>query len=67
MNIAAALIAQSVPFAGAVMLGNQSKWRDLFAVSYVAAIGLLLSLIAALEDLHGLTDLIGLSVDTLQY
>jgi hypothetical protein len=67
MNLAAALVAQTVPFAGAVMAGNQSKWRDLFAVSYIAAVGLLLSLVAALDDLNGLTDFIGLSVEALQY
>jgi hypothetical protein len=67
MNLAAALVAQTVPFAGAVMVGNQSKWRDLFAVSYIAAVGLLLSLVAALDDLNGLTDFIGLSVEALQY
>jgi hypothetical protein len=67
MNVAAALIAQTVPFAGVVVVGNESKWRDLFAVSYIAAVGLLLSLLAALDDLNGLTDFIGISVDSLQY
>jgi hypothetical protein len=67
MNVTAALVAQTVPFAGVVMVGNQSEWRDLFAIAYIAAVGLLLSALAALEDLNGLTDLIGLSVDALQY
>jgi hypothetical protein len=53
VNVAAALVAQTVPFAGVVVIGNESRWRDLFAISYVAAVGLLLSLIAAHDDLNG--------------
>jgi hypothetical protein len=67
MNIAAALVAQTVPFAGAVVVGDDSKWRDFFTVCYIGAVGLLVSLIAGLDDLNGLTDFIGLSVEALQY
>jgi hypothetical protein len=67
VNVAAALVAQTVPFAGVVVIGNESRWRDLFAISYVAAVGLLLSLIAPHDNLNGLSDLIGLSVEALQY
>ena len=67
MNIAAALVAQTVPFAGVIVVGSESRWRDLFTVSYVAALGLLLSLIAAADDLNGLTDLLGISVEALQF
>ena len=67
MNIAAALVAQTVPFAGVIVVGSESRWRDLFTVSYVAAVGLLLSLIAAADDLNGLTDLLGISVEALQF
>ena len=67
MNVAAALVAQTVPFSGAVVVGNTSKWRDLFTGSYMAVVGLLLSLIAGLNDGNGLSDFIGISVETLQY
>ena len=67
MNIAAALVAQTVPFAGVIVGGSESRWRDLFTGSYVAAVGLLLSLIAAADDLNGLTDLLGVSVEALQF
>jgi hypothetical protein len=67
VNIAAALVAQTVPFAGVIVVGSESRWRDLFTVSYVAAVGLLLSLIAAADDLNGLTDLLGISVEALQF
>ena len=67
MNVAAALVAQTVPFAGVIVVGSESRWRDFFAVSYVAAVGLLLSLIAAGDDLNGLTDLLGVSVEALQF
>jgi|1185.fasta_scaffold598489_2 hypothetical protein len=65
MNIATALVAQTVPFA--VVVGNDSRWRDFFTVCYIGAVGLLLSLIAGFDDLNGLTDFIGLSVEALQY
>jgi hypothetical protein len=61
------LVAQTVPFAGVIVVGSESRWRDLFTVSYVAAVGLLLSLIAAADDLNGLTDLLGISVEALQF
>ena len=67
MNIAAALVAQTVPFAGAVVVGNDSAWRDVFTVCYIGTVGLLLSLIAGLDYPDGLTDFIGLSVEALQY
>ena len=67
MNVPFALVAQTVPFAGVVVVGNQSRWRDLFAISYLAAVGLLVSLTAAHDGLNGLTDVIGLSVEALQF
>jgi hypothetical protein len=36
-------------------------------VSYIAVVGLLLPLLAALDDLNGLTDYVGISVQALQY
>ena len=43
MNIAAALTLQTIPFAGIVLAGREDK--DLFAVVYLGAVGLILTLI----------------------
>ncbi|POR41639.1 hypothetical protein [Methylobacterium sp. V23] len=43
MNIAAALTLQTLPFAGIVLAGREDK--DLFAVVYLGAVGLILTLI----------------------
>ncbi|MBY0259141.1 hypothetical protein [Methylobacterium sp.] len=52
MKIAAALALQSVPFAGYVFAGGQN--RDLFAVLYLSALGVVLTLSALFGD--GLVD-----------
>ncbi|KQO67490.1 hypothetical protein [Methylobacterium sp. Leaf89] len=43
MNIAAALTLQTLPFAGIVLAGRDDQ--DLFAVVYLGAVGLILTLI----------------------
>ena len=67
MNVAAALVLQTVPFAGIVLTREESVWRDLFAVIYFAVFGLLLSMIAAVDDLRGISDFVGISVEAFQY
>ncbi len=53
MNIAAILALQSIPFA-ALVLATAGTNRDLFAVLYVAALGLTLSVIVFGEGTHTL-------------
>jgi hypothetical protein len=65
MTVAAALVLETVPLAGIVMAGNRDRWSDLFLVSYVAAVGLLLSAAAMIDDRYDLTSFIGLSTDAL--
>ncbi len=64
MKIAAALAIQSIPFAALALV--RSKHRDLLLVIYVSILGLLLSLIAVVDDYQGFSSLIGISVETLQ-
>ncbi|WP_336491729.1 hypothetical protein [Methylobacterium nigriterrae] len=64
MNVAAALALQSIPFAGLALA--KSEHRDLFLVLYVGALGLLLSIIAVVDDYYGFSSLIGIAVETLQ-
>ena len=65
MTIAAALVLETVPLAGFVLSGKRERWSDLFTVSYVAAIGLMLSAIAMVDDANELTTFFGLSTDAL--
>jgi hypothetical protein len=58
----AILIAETVPLAGFVVAASKRDHADLFLVCYVAAIGILISLAAGLDDLYGLTNVIGLAV-----
>ena len=51
MNIAAALAAQSVPFAGLVLAGRENT--SLFTVLYVGALGMVVSLIVLSGDHTG--------------
>lgn len=64
MNVAAALALQSIPFAGLVL--TKSENRDLFLVLYIAALGLLLSTAAVLDDYNGYSQVFGISVEALQ-
>ena len=64
MNVPAILAIQSIPFAGLALV--RSRHRDLFLVCYIAALGLILSAIAIIDDYHGLSPLIGISVEVLQ-
>ena len=49
MNVPAALAVQSIPFAWLVLSSHRDN-ADLFAVLYIAGLGLLLSLIVWLGD-----------------
>lgn len=64
MNVAAALVLQSIPFAGVAIA--KSKHRDLFIVSYISAVGLLLSVIAVYDNRYGSSLLIGIMTESLQ-
>jgi hypothetical protein len=64
MNIAAALVLQSIPFAGVAIA--KSEHRDLFTVLYVSAFGLLLSIIAIYDDYYDFSSVIGISIEALQ-
>ncbi|MCJ2081181.1 hypothetical protein [Methylobacterium sp. J-090] len=64
MNVAAALVLQSIPFAGVAIA--KSEHRDLFIVSYLSAVGLLFSIIAVYDDHHGSSSLIGIMTESLQ-
>lgn len=63
MNVSAALALQSIPFAGLALIN--SKHRDLFVVLYFSALGLLLSLIAMIDDYHSYSSWLGISVEAL--
>jgi hypothetical protein len=67
MNVAAALVLQTVPFAGIVITREDGVWRDLFTVIYFAVFRLLVSMIAAVYDLRGISDLVGISAEAFQY
>ena len=67
MNVAAALVLQTVPFAGIVLTREESVWRDLFAVIYFAVFGLLISVAASVDDLRGISDLVEIAVEAFQY
>ncbi|MCJ2047205.1 hypothetical protein MKK58_22095 [Methylobacterium sp. J-078] len=57
MKIAAVLALQSVPFAGYVFAGGEN--RDLFAVLYLSALGVVLTLSAIFGDgIVGAADLV---------
>ncbi|KQO56111.1 MULTISPECIES: hypothetical protein [unclassified Methylobacterium] len=60
MNIAAILALQSIPFA-ALVLATAGANRDLFAVLYVAALGLTLSIIIFGDGYHALPLMPGVS------
>lgn len=64
MNIATALALQSIPFAGLAFA--VSERRELFLVCYVSALGILLSVIAMIDDYHGFSQILGLAVEALQ-
>ena len=64
MNIAAALALQSIPFAGLAIA--VSERRELLLVSYISALGLVLSVIAMIDDYHGFSQVFGLAVEALQ-
>lgn len=64
MNIAAALALQSIPFAGLAIAASER--REILLVSYVGALGILLSIIAIIDDYHGFSQVFGLTVDALQ-
>ena len=65
MNATAALVLETVPLAGFVLAGQRKEWSDLFMVAYIAAVGLLLSTVAMIDDLYNLTTFVGLSTDAL--
>ncbi|MEA1831498.1 hypothetical protein U8607_05315 [Methylobacterium durans] len=54
MNIPAALVLQSVPFAG-LALAQETRRRDEIAVVYVAVFGLLVSFILLFGDVGSLS------------
>ena len=64
MNIAAALALQSVPFAGLAFAKINHK--DVFAVLYISALGLLLSIIAMYDDYYSFSSVIGIAVEAMQ-
>jgi hypothetical protein len=63
MPPAAALAFESVPFAAYVIARKDEKWTDLFVVFYVAAIGLLLTAAAMIDDANNFTTFFGLSTE----
>jgi hypothetical protein len=65
MALAVALIGPTIPLAGVILAGKRERWSDLFIVSYIAAMGLLLSAAAMLDDSYDLTTIFGLSTDAL--
>jgi hypothetical protein len=62
---AAVLVLETLPLAGLIVAGNRERWCDLFVVFYVAAIGLLLSTAAMIDDSYNFTTFFGLSTDAL--
>ncbi|WP_336487873.1 hypothetical protein [Methylobacterium nigriterrae] len=62
MNVAAALALQSIPFA-ALVLVTMTGNRDLFTILYMAALGLILSVIAMADGLYALPPMLGLAHD----
>ncbi|MGH1574284.1 hypothetical protein ACRAWG_31140 [Methylobacterium sp. P31] len=64
MNIAAALALQSIPFAGLAIAACER--REILLVSYVGVLGILLSIVAIIDNYNGFSPVFGLAVDALQ-
>jgi hypothetical protein len=63
MPPAATLAFESVPFAAYLISRREEKGNDLFVVVYVAAIGLLLTAAALIDDANNFTTFFGLSTE----
>ncbi|MGU3362208.1 hypothetical protein ACLBWX_17925 [Methylobacterium sp. M6A4_1b] len=63
MNIAAVLTLQTVPFAGIVLAGRDD--RDLFAVVYLGAVGLILTLIILTGESPGYVSSFAADIESL--
>jgi hypothetical protein len=65
--VALSLVAQTVPFAALIAMDQDNEWRDLFLLVYFCLIGLLISLIAIVDDYYGYSTLIEIMAEGLEY
>jgi hypothetical protein len=65
--VALSLVAQTVPFAAVIAMDEDNKWGDLFVLAYFCLIGLIVSLIAIVDDYYSYSTLIGVTAEGLEY
>jgi hypothetical protein len=65
--VALSLVAQTMPFAALIAMDEDNEWRDLFVLVYFCLIGLVVSLIAIVDDYYSYSTLIGITAQGLEY